>query len=36
MMMIMLKMERFSLSQGNALIDVTLGHEAFISYVIIP
>ena len=35
MMMIMLEMERFNLSQENALIDVTSGHEAFISHVII-
>jgi len=34
--MIMLEMERFSLSQENALIDVTLGHGAFIPHVIIP
>ena len=36
MMMIMLEMEKLSLSQGNALTDLTSGHEAFISYVIIP
>ena len=35
MMMIMLEMKRLSLSQENALIDVTLGHRAFISHVII-
>ena len=36
MMMIMLEMERLSLSRGNALIDVTSGHGDFISHVIIP
>ena len=35
MMMIMLGMERLDLSQGNALIDVTSGHGAFKSHVII-
>ena len=36
MMIIMLEMERLSLSQVNALIDVRSGHEAFFSLVIIP
>ena len=36
MMMIMLEMERLSLTQGNSLIDVTLRHGAFNSHVIIP
>ena len=35
MMMIMLEMEGLSPSQGNALIDVTLGHRTFNSHVMI-
>ena len=35
MVMIMLEMEGLSLSQGNVLIDVTSGHGAFNSHVII-
>ena len=36
MMIIMLEMERLSLSQGKALIDVTSWHRAFILHIIIP